>query len=250
MLKTTHALLLSIPLAMAPFSRTLPQCCQPRGPSNARCGEEAGIDRDAVPPALPAESAPGAAAKSSDSQKSGPKPQTPASTKSEAAFLKPYFSLWRALADDSVRGVADARKDLIASLGAMLRTTPPGLSARDRDRRNKILAGALREAERLDPSAVTKARLGFGSLSSELASFVENNPQDGDAYILYCDMAKKRWLQDAAVVLNPYYGRSMLRCGRVTHEPKKPQGKAQPKAEAKPKEKTAADPHKGGHEHR
>jgi hypothetical protein len=33
--------------------------------------------------------------------------------------------------------------------------------------------------------------------------------------VAYCPMARKYWLQRGTAIRNPYYGKSMLECGRI-----------------------------------
>ena len=44
-------------------------------------------------------------------------------------------------------------------------------------------------------------------------------------YVQYCPMAKGQWLSDEKEIKNPYYGNSMLTCGSVKSEIKKPMRK-------------------------
>ena len=243
MFKTAATLFLTSSLAALPLGAAFSQCCKPQGGPHGSCGQEVGPHPSALSPVEPA---PAAVPESGSPSKTKSKEKE--SAKVEAGFLKPYFSIWRDLAKDQVAGVAEARKHLISSLDAMLKAPPAGLGAKGRVLRAKLLTAARREAQGLEVGDVKKARAGFGRLSAELVNLVEKLPQEGDAYVLYCDMAKKGWLQDSARVLNPYYGASMLACGRVTHEPKQPSRNAKAEREDKPEEKKPGDAHKG-HDH-
>jgi Cu(I)/Ag(I) efflux system membrane fusion protein len=136
-----------------------------------------------------------------------------------APFLSGYFKIWRALGSDSLKGIPEARTELLSALDAAAKAPPADLGAGDRDRRARMLAAARKAAAALDASALKKARDGFGALSGELRKLVEAFPAEASAYVVYCDMAKRSWLQDGPKVLNPYYGASMAGCGTVVRRP-------------------------------
>ncbi len=178
----------------------------------------------------------------------GEKEDAPSGSKAPNAtarggFLSPYFAIWRALGKDELKGVPEAKKALTSALRAALKTAPKGTGDRDRARRAKLLASAEAAASKIETSDLKKAREGFGVLSGELRKLVEAFPAEADAYVVYCDMAKKGWLQDTPEVLNPYYGASMATCGKVVHKPGSPAAKARP-GEGSEEEKPS-DPHAG-----
>jgi len=139
----------------------------------------------------------------------------------ETSFLPAYFRIWKALGKDELKGVPEAKKELVSILQASAKTPPKGIADKDRDRRGKLLALAQAAASKLDVADLKKTREGFGALSGDLRKFVEGFPAEADAFVVYCDMAKQSWLQDTPKVLNPYYGSSMSGCGSVIHKPGK-----------------------------
>jgi len=143
----------------------------------------------------------------------------------EAGVLPAYYRIWRALGKDELKGVPEARKELVASLRAAAKGEPAGLPERERALRARVLASSLKAAGKLDAGDLKKAREGFGALSGELRKLVEAFPGEWDAYVVYCDMARKSWLQDTPKVLNPYYGSSMAGCGSILRRPGKGSGK-------------------------
>ncbi len=73
-------------------------------------------------------------------------------------------------------------------------------------------AKLIAQAKQLD-----KQRAGFGSLSTQMAAMVKAlKINHEEVYIQYCPMAKQSWLSESSSVKNPYYGKSMLTCGKVT----------------------------------
>jgi len=141
----------------------------------------------AVPPAAP----PAAA----------PKPKTSASA---SALLDPYLVIQRALSADSVDAVAD-RARTIAEEAARL--GPAGETVR-------AAAAALSTTA----SSLEAARTAFDRLSVALVRYSTKNNVGLDARIGYCPMLGKYWLQQGQSIRNPYYGASMLECGRFVDQ--------------------------------
>ena len=62
------------------------------------------------------------------------------------------------------------------------------------------------------------ARAGFGALSDAIITYAkqQNAGVGDDVKAAYCPMARKYWLQKGEKVQNPYYGKAMSECGRIT----------------------------------
>ena len=64
---------------------------------------------------------------------------------------------------------------------------------------------------------IQKQRDGFASLSSNFYTLAKAvKLSDQPVYQAYCPMKKSYWLSSEAAVKNPYYGKMMLTCGKVT----------------------------------
>ncbi|GGE48070.1 uncharacterized protein DUF3347 [Pedobacter psychrotolerans] len=66
-------------------------------------------------------------------------------------------------------------------------------------------------------------RKGFTILSSDLIALMKNAEiEKGTIFVQHCPMANKGdggdWLSTEKEIRNPYYGKEMLECGRVTEE--------------------------------
>jgi hypothetical protein len=73
-------------------------------------------------------------------------------------------------------------------------------------------AKVIEQAKQLD-----KQREAFGRLSAQMAAMVkELKINHEEVYVQYCPMAKQSWLSESSSVKNPFYGKSMLTCGKVT----------------------------------
>jgi hypothetical protein len=135
------------------------------------------------------------------------------------SFLSPYFKIWKALGADDLKGVPEAKAALASAVEKAAKDPAKSLSDEDRGQRTKLLASVRGSLSKLDVTDIKKAREGFGDLSGDLRKFVEAFPAEAEAYVVYCGMAKKSWLQDTGAILNPYYGASMSDCGSVVRKP-------------------------------
>ncbi|MBX2904828.1 MAG: DUF3347 domain-containing protein [Taibaiella sp.] len=81
----------------------------------------------------------------------------------------------------------------------------------------------LEQADRLSHAgSVEKQRAAFAELSDEMWRVIKKLPIAGqDVYYQYCPMKKAHWISAEASIKNPYYGSSMLTCGRVDETKKK-----------------------------
>ena len=79
---------------------------------------------------------------------------------------------------------------------------------------DKIKTDAEQISKNMD---VKKQRSYFNDLSNNVFALVKGlKANEKPVYQQYCPMAKGYWLSDNAAVKNPYYGKAMLTCGKVT----------------------------------
>lgn len=118
-------------------------------------------------------------------------------------LFKSYFKIQKALAADTLEGVAK-NAGQIQRLAGQSRAVemPTGLAT-----------AAEAEAKAKD---LKSARHAFQKLSRLLIQYQQKHPQGGPAsFVIYCPMAKASWLQPTKAVNNPYLGKSMANCGIV-----------------------------------
>lgn len=73
-------------------------------------------------------------------------------------------------------------------------------------------AGTIADAKSID-----KQRAAFANFSTNMADVAKAlKLSDQPVYIQYCPMKKASWLSSEQAIKNPYYGSSMLTCGKVT----------------------------------
>jgi hypothetical protein len=121
-----------------------------------------------------------------------------------ATPLDLYTRMHSAMAADSVEGVAAAATDLAAAVRAKAR------SAKDATVYEALAAAA----DRMQGADLAALREQFKEVSRAFAAYVNTSGTAG-AQLFYCPMADGYWMQNAADAgaKNPYYGKSMLRCG-------------------------------------
>ena len=130
-----------------------------------------------------------------------------------------YFKMQQALAADSHASAADAAKEALNGLKAVDMKL---LSGRDHDRWMKTsgqLEAILKKAAATDN--IKSLRESFFLLSQHLTKLAKRFGSVGlkPLYIVHCPMAfdntGANWLQPDDQVLNPYFGKMMLKCGGV-----------------------------------
>ena len=133
---------------------------------------------------------------------------TPAPAASRAgADLTPiidrYLRIQQALHTDSIEGIGNEAR-LIAAEAAKLGAGGASIRA---------AAGQLQQV-----ADVKVARAGFWLLSDAIITYAkqQNAGIGDDVKAAYCPMARKYWLQKGEQVQNPYYGKAMSECGRIT----------------------------------
>lgn len=129
-----------------------------------------------------------------------------------------YQAVWEALIDDNVKGVkkhAKAIERAAAGLSADFSAGRAGITADKQEVVKKALPEIVAAAKTLQTaSGIDASREAFYALSKPLVRYRAAVPDPGNV-VVYCSMANKSWLQPDAAIGNPYYGKSMLRCGDV-----------------------------------
>ena len=120
-------------------------------------------------------------------------------------MLDPYLAIQQAFAADTLAGVSDSAKAIKAAVATAGPAAEP------------IRAAALALAAASD---LRKARAAFGTLGHTImaSARVSNANLGKDVRVAYCPMAKKYWLQKGDEIRNPFYGKSMLDCGRFVEQ--------------------------------
>jgi protein SCO1 len=132
-----------------------------------------------------------------------PAAAVPATAIDLKGIVEPYLRIQAALHLDNL---ADARNgareagDGAAKLGA------PAAAMR-------AAASALQQAADLKSARAAFASLGDALMKQAKAS---SSPLGDDVKIAYCPMVQKHWLQKGGKIRNPFYGKEMSDCGRLS----------------------------------
>ncbi|MFP5079728.1 DUF3347 domain-containing protein [Pedobacter sp. JCM 36344] len=124
-----------------------------------------------------------------------------------SALLPLYYNVKDALVGGNAKLAASKAGELVKALnGADTKT----LSATNRD---KLLEHAGKIAGSKD---LNSQREHFAGLSTAMIVLAKGSKLSTEpVYQMYCPMKKSNWLSSEKVVKNPYYGSSMLTCGKV-----------------------------------
>jgi len=130
-------------------------------------------------------------------------PPPAAGTATVKAIVDPYLRIQEALSADSLDGIKDAARR-IASEATTLGSSGGTIGS---------AAGEIQQADDLKA-----ARAAFGTLGDAIMTYTRaSNASVGDGVnVAYCPMVRKHWLQKGTRIQNPFYGKGMLECGRIS----------------------------------
>jgi hypothetical protein len=131
-----------------------------------------------------------------------------ASNASRAAFekiLEQYYVIQNALAGDTIQGVEQASQEIVEQAAA---------AEKKASQKGPDFAAIKTSAEAMSGKNLKQARTQFFELSKPIIAELKRDPSWRDqGYTYTCSMAKKSWAQAQKEIRNPYYGKSMLKCG-------------------------------------
>lgn len=133
--------------------------------------------------------------------------------KSDASISKiyqNYLNIKTALATDNSDDASKAANTLIKSVSMV---------------DYKVLSEGNLDVLRKDASKIAESRSietqreSFMALSQNMIALTKNfKLADDTVFVQYCPMADASWLSADKEIKNPYYGKSMLTCGKVAKE--------------------------------
>ena len=130
-------------------------------------------------------------------------------------ILANYYAVKNAL-------IADDGKIANAQAGELVKTLATVSMAKMNEEQHKVfmdLSDKIKSnAEQISKNTDVKKQRGyFNDLSNDVFALVKGlKANTNPVYQQYCPMKKAYWLSDNAAVKNPYYGKAMLTCGKVT----------------------------------
>jgi hypothetical protein len=133
------------------------------------------------------------------------------------AVLKDYFNLKDALVADDNAKAKDLGMTLTKSLKSFVASSYTGSQQSEL---KDIILDATEHAEHIGKSDIKHQREHFKMLSKDITEMVAITGTNMKLYEQFCPMydGGSAWLSMREEVRNPYYGSSMLTCGKVQRE--------------------------------
>jgi hypothetical protein len=123
------------------------------------------------------------------------------------ALLPLYYHIKDALVNGNANLASSKAGELVIALNSPEAKTITG------DSWNELLKHSEKIADSKD---LKDQREHFADLSAEMVVLAKKSKLSADpVYQMYCPMKKESWLSSSATVKNPYFGNSMLNCGKV-----------------------------------
>jgi len=132
-----------------------------------------------------------------------------------APVLTDYYTIKDALVNSDAKAAAEKAAGLVKDINSVDMSAIP---AKDHMTfmalKDKLAYDARHISESTD---INHQREHFAALSANMASLAKKATLSGQPiYQEYCPMKKSSWLSNDTTIKNPYYGSSMLTCGKVT----------------------------------
>ena len=143
------------------------------------------------------------------------KAQDAASTSPISGVMTAYFGVKNALTADNNAAAKSKAKEL---LEAVTSVQTVNLTAEQKTLWTGYADKLSFDSRHISESAVIDhQREHFASLSKNMIEVVKGlKLNTAVVYQQYCPMKKSSWLSESAAIKNPYYGKQMLTCGKVT----------------------------------
>ncbi len=128
--------------------------------------------------------------------------------------LQAYLELKNALAADKTKESASSGEKLLAALNNFPISS---LSTEQQTEVKEIVADAKEQSEHIGENAgnIKHQREHFQALSEDVFDLIKIVGTSQTVYKDYCPMVKAIWISEKKEIVNPYYGKNMLTCGKV-----------------------------------
>lgn len=131
------------------------------------------------------------------------------------AVLSAYYDVKNALATDKADLATEKVKVFTAKIDAVQYKNVPDKQDQFLIDQAKVMKKyAVELAETKDIKAQRHCFEGISNALIKTLSTIKFNSKT--AYVQYCPMAKSSWLNEKQAIENPYYGKMMFSCGKVT----------------------------------
>ena len=127
--------------------------------------------------------------------------------------LNSYFALQKDLSNDSSM---QANEDAGQFVTAVKKVNVAALKGQQKADWQKYSEQLRYNGQHISESkSIDHQREHFAALSNEMYALVKSSKPATTVYREYCPMKKEYWLSSGTEIRNPYYGKSMLDCGKV-----------------------------------
>ncbi len=132
-----------------------------------------------------------------------------------STLLNAYYNVKNALVGSDATAAAAKSGELISAIGGI---DMKALSAADHTAFMGTLDKLKKDAETIATSGkIETQRTALSSLSNTIFTLAKTARLSAEpVYQQYCPMKKMYWLSNETAIKNPYYGKAMLTCGKVT----------------------------------
>jgi hypothetical protein len=115
--------------------------------------------------------------------------------------LQKYLTIQESLANDSLTGIQEAAQ--------AIQKSSMQLTGEEKKNSKELMtaSGTLTKAK-----TISEAREAFKKLSEPVVAYTERTKPEG-IEVIFCSMAKAKWVQKKGDVKNPFYGKEMQTCG-------------------------------------
>lgn len=128
--------------------------------------------------------------------------------------LQNYFGVEKALVNDNSQMANSSAAELVK---AVKEVKTNQLNSAQQTAWNKYSEKLRYNAQHISESkSIDHQREHFISLSDDMYALLKTFKPAATVYRQYCPMKKQFWLNPSATIQNPYYGKNMLDCGKVT----------------------------------
>ncbi len=131
-----------------------------------------------------------------------------------SSVLTAYYHVKDALVGDDAKAAASSAGELLKAIQSV---DMAAMAPKDHKAFMAVEEKLAFDARHISESSdINHQREHFTSLSANMAALAKQaHVSDQTVYEDYCPMKKAYWLSEGAEIKNPYFGKSMLSCGKV-----------------------------------
>lgn len=128
--------------------------------------------------------------------------------------LQAYLGVEKALANDDGKAANQQASEMVKAVQQLnTNKLEPAQKTAWANYSEKLRFNAQHISE---SKSIEHQREHFAALSDAVFMLLKNFKPEVDLYRQYCPMKKQYWLNASAAIQNPYYGKKMADCGKVT----------------------------------